>query len=135
MSKSNNNGYLIEAVIRKRFRAKSSEVDEIDFCTKRIAYECKSCALLLPDRAKGKKKNYPTTRWGRFVIKMHNHIRLKTTAEKLGLEPYYVFALALGKQTIIKRVPWAIVDKWIDGRRNDEYANIRIRTVFAEEIK
>lgn len=132
-----NHGYEVEAKIRRIFKGAESGRDEIDFLTGRCAYEVKACNLLnwttnSNHRRSSKHAISRSTQVGRFVIKRENHVLLRVTSLEMRKQAMYVFVVALGKQYIMKRVPWEVVNDWVLPQK--EYTIVSLRKVFGEEI-
>jgi hypothetical protein len=139
MSTNNQQGYAVEAQMRKMLRAKECLYDEIDFTTKRYAYECKSARIFNLNKNNGNQKRsfkrnphkpISSLQLGRFMIKRENHVKLKLTAQELNLTPRYLFVLHLGKQTIKKVISWEEVNILMKPDKNTTC--LRIRDIWPE---
>lgn len=129
----NNKGYEVEKAMKKWFHGESHWSDSVDFQTKTGLFEVKSCKLKLQCgngnyRRPTPQKKAKTTQYGRFVVKLHNHLGIKTISEKENKEPKYIFVIVIENQKAWKVVSWADVDKLIS--REKESNMIRIQDVF-----
>jgi hypothetical protein len=134
--KTNNPGYEIEDIMKKKFGGVSHKKDCVDFQTKGVLYEVKSCSLII-NCGSGKKrlnnKKIITTMLGRFFVKTQNHDLLKFTAEKEKKDVRYIFVVHVGKQKIWKTTTWEFVDKLLN-KRKDTYP-LHIKDIFKRELR
>ncbi len=123
--------------MRKWFRAKSHWADWVDFQTKGVLYECKSCNLLngwknansrRPFRVK-RNVDIRSSHLGRFQIDLENHARLKAEADEAKKKAKYVFVITVGNQRIWRLKPWEDVDSMI--KKDKPRVFLHIRDVFA----
>lgn len=131
----NNKGMEIEGVVRRIFKGRECPEYCIDFVTKRHAYEVKSCKMF-KEVASGKcapGKKSVSLQLGRFRITNENHVSLRDRAIMMKVVPMYIFVISLGKQVIIKKLPWNEVDAWIN--KDKDVTDVSIRQVWKEETK
>lgn len=142
MKRHDNNGLRVERRICRQFHGKECSHYCIDFTTQRCAYEVKSCQLLQwvtnsnhkrPHKGEAPHRPCRSTHRGRFVVKRMNHVALKVTADDFGLEARYVFVVEMGRQLIMKVVPWQDVNQWMNSRA--EVTLLSLRCVWGREIK
>ena len=134
---TNSKGLLIEERMRKFFKGKTTNKEEIDFETTNYLYEVKSCKLFnncnnnnhLKKDCKWKKTH--TTQLGRFRIKTNNHILLYLQSLKTNKQAKYVFVIHAAGQIIYKTIPW----KNVKIPNNKDYHYIPINKVFKEGWK
>jgi len=132
-----NNGYWVEARMKKWFKGKSHEDDAVDFQTKTTLYEVKSCRLYNSCSNANHKRNYKTKphkkvhsqQHGRFFIKVRHHETLRVLAEKEGKLAKYIFCLVIGGQIIWRVLPWESVKFKVKGR----LAPIQLKKIFGGE--
>lgn len=129
-----NKGYKDEEFMRKWFKGQESQKDWVDFKTKNILYEVKSCNLMNSCTNGNHKRKYVSKRHkkcythqlGRFNIITENHIRLGEDTEKEN--KVYLFVIRIGTQRIWKSIRWSEIDKIIN--KDIEYNQLRISEVF-----
>ena len=135
---ADNKGYLIEKKMMQWFKGVSHPADCVDFQTKRFLCEVKSCRLFIKCFNGNNKRHFlkkphkkiETTQSGRFSIKLQNHLLLKSTAEKEGKIPRYIFVLEVGKQKVWKVMNWEDVDKVVC--KTKKYTMVRQKDIFTE---
>lgn len=113
--KPRHHGKKIEERMRKFFRGKHSELDEVDFETSTSLYEVKSSKLFNLNKnncnQKRKYKDYvhkqcASLHLGRFYINPENHITLYLRALQTNKIPKYIFVIRVENQIIYKVVSW-----------------------------
>lgn len=134
----NNQGYRIEAAMRKWFKGKNYPLECVDFQTTTSLYEVKSCNLFNECFNGNPKRNYVikkhkkirSTQMGRFFVEIKNHEGLKICAEKEGKIPKYIFVVIIGKQKIWRVKSWEEINSII--YKKSGHTLIRIKDLFNE---
>lgn len=141
MSTGRQKGYQVETKVRKQFHGYVSTYSEIDFLTKRYAFEVKSANLVNINRNNGaEKKPYrkhprrssSSIRLGRFYINRSNHVKLRITSQELQREARYVFVLTMQSQHIKRVLSWEQVNVLINP--DQERTTLCLRHVWPEEF-
>ena len=107
-------GKKIEERLRKFFRGKHSQLDEIDFETSTSLYEVKSTKLFQTTINQNSKRRYrdyinkhiSSAQLGRFHINPENHIALYLRGLQFNKIPKYLFVIRVNNQIIWKIIPW-----------------------------
>ena len=132
--RTNNKGYEVERLMKKKFKGFDCPEEYIDFKTSKANYEVKSCELLVFSCNKNSHRKYKkkihkecnSHKFGRFFIDVHNHIFLGDTKKTKK----YIFVVNIGSKRFWKVRSFKFVDKLID--RNKIYQYIRLRDIFYE---
>jgi len=126
----NNAGYETEERMRKWFRGQKSHLDFVDFETKNVLWEVKSCNLFNRyynsnhcRKSKGKIPHHDVNSFhlGRFFINLDNHFVLKSKADAIGKVAKYIFVVKCGRQMLWRVLNWELVP---------QKSTVRIKDVF-----